>query len=409
MKKMYFFAALGLVVLSAFALTTCDFDKFVSNISPAGIYVGVIAVDGNNGYWSSPVKDLVDEARKQDLITINTLSGGYLAYLDDETVGNLKTGVLGLYQKSNSLNNPVIVYGVDQVIEKRLLKYQKSFQKDLANVTIVTFTAGADQGSGTLSNQSDDAFGTKVQTKIRGTGSNAAGQKKIRGQPINAYAIALPTSNQAIQNKNLNYITSGTDAEPNIVKITNINSLNSAFADIANSLTTISRAGSVNITISGPSAPLNYTAGDNFIATFDGKNTEQSSRYIKGKVFHTGSRWEIQNLSAVGIDLKGTTVAKQSGIRGINVDFNFPNITGIKNTDKMNQYRYENGVGWTPMTGGSAENATYGNWFNFLPSATKKTAVIYLVLDATLSDTDIATVKAAAANFIQTLYEESLK
>jgi len=435
MRKVKFIATIGFMVLAVFSFSTCEIiEDIVRDMQPRGIYVGVISVGSPttsvSGRPQANIKDLVGEADNANLlITTKNVPGifyvgaGYPVYLDSTTKEEIKTNIIGQYSNIDSDGNPLIVYGVNQVIEKYLIDNEDIFPNDLANVTIVTFTAGIDQGSGMVANKSDAAYGLSVQKKIRGTVSSdgkVTGQKKIRGKPINAYAVATPVdpNEQELQNDVLSYITSGAEGVSNIFKVSNFDGVGTQLAQIASSLTTISTSASVNITISGPSAPAtNETDNQNFFVSFDGKGPTDSTKWIKGKVVNTGSRWEIQDLTSASIDLKGTTVAKQTGIRGIDVEFNFPKITGINKDDIMNQYRYYRGSSggapsWIAMTGGSAKNAKYGTWFNFLEVSTpakKRTAVIYLVLDATLGTNDINKVRTAAQSFIEELYTESTR
>jgi len=413
MKIFRFFAIAMVLILTVFTFVTCDLfsDEEVAKNAPKGVYVGVFSFSEND---PTIIHSTNGTKAVQDLV-LNT-SGAYgsasnlsLVHLTASSRNKLTgagdyagVGVLDNYKKRPSGLKPLL-YAVDSVI-KNLKDKEDRLTPSLNNVTIVSFTDGFDQGSADIADVINwNSYGEVVNEKIRTV--------KIKDNPINAYAVAIRNTN-ASQATTLGYVTSD---DENIKTEDDWGSLNAVFKDIANSLHSVKYYSSLTISINGPASVLGNafdTEGDNFFACFDGKGpNDDSTHYVKGKLIYNdaAARWEIQDAKyvngstnfnfeepAVGVKRRNTTARYDFLFSGISV----ANISMAG----FNEFRFTNGD-WEEIEGAKAdsENLVVQN------TADQKSAIVCLVLDANLDDTNITKVRAAAKEFIDTLYAESIK
>ena len=417
MEKIKILPGVILFVLSFFILTTCDLEEFISTTAPHGVYVGLVSFDNHPNL---PYNDLVSQAGAS-----NTLSSlgrvGLVCLSSQQDVTSLNNVLDTKYNPSaDTANTSKIYFSVNKVINN--LKASENHLSDkLDNVTFVTFTRGYDQGSvetpdsEATQGMSGLAYGRTIQTKIRGNNQvTGAGQTLIRQKPINAYAVAIygtdPTVN-ALQEETLSNITSGSSNEDKnyIYTLDKYSELNNIFQEIAGSLTSISFTSSLILTIDSPSTPAD---GDKFRATFDtfnGSNPESSNSWIEGRVVHAGDRWEIQPVQGESYITSSSNItfspqlskALQTSRQGSRHNFGLPGITvtGSFDMNNIRQFYYRLG-NWVELTGANT-------WGSTRAQAEQKAAVIFLILDSTLSSSDIVNVQNAAKGFISTLYNMS--
>ena len=92
----------------------------------------------------------------------------------------------------------------------------------------------------------------------------------------------------------------------------------------------------------------------------------------------------------------------QSGRNGISYYFDFPGLTGLPANPTLKEYYYGTGdSGWIPLGGADGTSTMTAS------KAEAKSAIVVLVLDATLSSSDLINVKNASKNFVQILYDIS--
>ncbi|MDR0785833.1 MAG: hypothetical protein LBE74_08155 [Treponema sp.] len=439
MKKIL---AILAVTATVMAFSTCgDVDEVISNMADVGVYVGLLSFDGAEG---GTLYDLIDakaygEGAFSGTLTIgsysNTLSSNSLIYLNNKgnkvlandlltnlvdednnfnTTDYKGTDVLkGLIQAryragtSDSNDSTPLFSAVNQSIN--IMKNgEAKLPATLNNVTIVTFTDGNDQGSEDFDGQTDE----KIQDRIRGTWNGEtsvySGGETVKGQGINAIAIAVPgdSSFASSRDANLAAITSGTDPQDkSVYEATNFNSLNTVFEDVANSLKAVQQISSFTLTISGPSKVVNSgkfdNDGINFAATFDGAGSlEASQKLLKGKVVkNSDNTYSITDITYEGgIGPSSNTTANQSGKQGARVEFYFGGFTGADANSQITEYYVDSNGAWQQL-----EALEKGKGFSFA-KAEPKSAIVYLVLDATLTTEQVTAVRTAANTFIDKLY-----
>ena len=398
---------LALLILSVFTLGTCDWNATISRIAPPGVYVGAFSFAGTtSAYGREYIRDLVRTSPVS-----GSSSNLSLVHLDEYSTEDFKTYVIDESYVSGSDNARPLMFAVNTVIDN-LKKSEASLPETLDNVTIISFSTGLDQASADLANASSSAaYGELVRTKIRGTNQDTGeGQTLIKNKPINAYAVAVDnadSSYKAQQTTIMNYISSGSGSDGNIIWATNLTSLDDIFRNIATGLTSIRYISSITITVNGPATALGYSLeGEqyNFCATFDGNAPASSLRYIKGELRRddTSGKYEIVNLYFRGI-ISDLEKAVESGRNGIAVDFGFPGLSGLSGNETLQEYYYGTGGIWIPL-GGASGTSTMS-----VSKKEQKSAIVVLVLDATLSYTDLNNVKNAAKNFVQILYDSSIE
>jgi len=399
----------GLLVCSALLLTTCGFEeamkKLAAKTSDPGVYVGVYSYDG-----SKDPKDLVKS--QQDNVSVSAGSNS-LAYLSDDNNSLIQQYVLNDYKQGNT-SARALMCAVSKVIDN-LKNDEKGLNGKLNNVTIVSFSSGEDQGSPDYAgitgvNNPLVTYGNQIRTKINTTIINTDGN---RGIPINAYSVILsPTANPSDDIKNTaQYITSGDGAwgqNPYIITASDLteNTLKPIFEGIAGSLPGIKYASSVTIAITGPGSINTATLDSescNFAAVFNDKAPDATDVVsIKGLVSQgTDGKYQMANIKYTGIPSGTAASVVESERNGIKVGFTFPGLELTIDKAKYKQYKYD-GSSWNELSGVDAATD-----LTALP-AEKKTAVVVLILDASLRQpTDINNVRAAAAAFINKLYTES--
>jgi len=401
----------ALMICSALLFTTCGLGdvikKWLAETSEPGVYVGVLSfAQGSEPDWG--VKDLVfNQANKELTIPLKiSATDPSLVYLDSENLASIKDNVLNDYVPGNTNGRP-LVYAVDRAIQN-LTNYIDSLNDKLDNITIISFSSGTDQGSGAALNQGNTLaeYGKYVKSRIDTPIIRNRDRKEF---PINAWAIAVKASNATLQEQTLKYISSGDDSVGYNYKITetlNDTDLKNIFDSIGLSLTSIQTSASLTLTVNDPSSFIMddstlENSSYNFLAVFDGKDPSQSTKYIKGKILNSDGIWKISNLSFTGLTSSLQEVI-QSGKNGSYVDFGFPGLSGIGSGTSLAEYMYTT-EGWFKMSG--EDNKVVIT----VRPAEKKTAIIFLVLDATLSNNDLIKVRNAASNFITLLYAESNK
>jgi hypothetical protein len=390
-------------ILFVVAVISCDVaGAVVSNLSPKGVYVGIIAATANqsNGY----AQDLVKSSNTGYSPIVSNL-----LYLNDtDGLGAqkniLKTTVLNGYSADSTDGKP-LYYAVHKALNS--LKNEEPYlAASLKNVTVVTFTDGYDIGSGMLTNDansqyriggvphnsSDDAYGDWLKTQIRGG-------MQISNIPITAYAVAVQSSapgGRPNQTAQLQKIASSDDAVF-LVSNWNADALKNTFSKIANSLTSISYNSLLYLDVNSPSSYTDIVANPNIAITFDGA-VPDSTKTLLGKVIQEGSKFSITEIKTTS-DLNAINGTVQGKVTGLNTRFTFPGFTGAKTGSTVKIYKRV-GSAWAEQTTGVSHGFTQ-------TTVEQKSAIIYFVLDAKLNAANVGTIKTAVSGFIDTLYDIS--
>jgi hypothetical protein len=391
-------------ILSVLLATSCDVaSAVVANLSPKGVYVGVIAATANQskGY----AQDLVKNSNTGYSPIVSNL-----LYLNDTDgfgaqKNILKTTVLNEYSADSTDGKP-LYYAVHKALNS--LKSEEPYLvASLENITVVTFTDGYDTGSGMLTNDansqyiisgvphniSDDAYGDWLKNQIRGG-------MKISNIPITAYAVAVKSSatggGRPDQTAQLQKIASSDD-DVFLVDNWNAVALKDTFSKIANSLTSISYNSLLYLDVNSPSSYTDIVSNPNIAITFDGAAPD-ATKTLLGKVIQDGSKFSITAITTTS-DLNSINGTVQGKVAGLNTRFTFPGFTGAKTGSTVKIYKRV-GSAWVEQTTGVSHGFTQ-------TTVEQKSAIIYFVLDAKLNAANVGTIKTAVSGFIDTLYDIS--
>jgi hypothetical protein len=349
-----------------------------------GVYVGLISFAG----------DATD------------LASNRLVYLDAAGRSALISSLDSQYRKSTA-SGTALFYGVHKALANLSTNAAgTSLPAEVQSVSILTFTDGLDNASFGASNTAPIEGKSGVPSAEYATYvSGEIATRQIKGKYINAYSAGVMGSdvqNTAQFNQNLTSIAS---SQSNVHALTDFANLQGVFSDIANNLDVSHSSSrfSMTTTMNDPGTVVRMTFDISGINSTPAQ-AEQSTRYIQGTLAYANSTWTLTNIqyssgitSSSGTSITGT-------VSGSEVVFVFENLTGYNSsTDTPKQ--------WTKTPGATSWqiNSEYNAAGSTTTTIEKRTALIYLVLDAStsLSDDQVGQIRTAAKNFIDTLYTRS--
>jgi len=329
--------------------------------STKGLYAGIVGFN-DDIYIKTPSLSLLDESSK----------GSFTTFIND----------LSLQPAS------ALYYAVENAITM-LDKATKP--PELVNVSIVTFTDGADNASRALNKNyaTVEAYRAAVKEMLA--------TKKIGTLPISAYSIGLKGNDgrdNAVFQAELDDLKSN---QGTATMVTNVSEVNATFEAIAKSLYSKSQFYSIKLRLT-----TGINSGQKIRFTFDsvadGSGVNASQTYIEGTFTEAANG----NISLTDVVYVGMTPNNNEAVNGVKVapvyvDFTFnvtSNLESMANNIKL--WRAE-GNTWAA----SSEFAGAGS---VETKEEQKSAVIILVLDCSTSlGNDFDTMKSAANGFISTL------
>jgi hypothetical protein len=343
-----------------------------------GVYVGLISFAGDASVITPPQSGYPYAAQNFDFLD----SSGFTAMNNTLTLN---------YEKSITPGTSLF-YAVHKAIAN-LTADSSEFTSGISSVNIITFTDGLDNGSFGASTRapiegktemSSTAYANYINTEIK--------NRKINGVPITAYSIGVMGSDvgdTAQFETNLNNLASSSD---NVEQITDFEDLEGVFTEIAENLTY------------GTNFVMTATQNDPgtiIRMTFDvigtgSADAAASTKYIEGTLNYSNGVWTFTDIKYEGISSDTDSGASLIGtIKDNNIEFSFKNIVGYNQFDTIQQ--------WTKSPSGTIwqRNSEYSSG----DATSSSTIIVQLVLDASssLSDEQIAQIRAAAKQFINTL------
>ncbi|MDR0563054.1 MAG: hypothetical protein LBG73_10250, partial [Spirochaetaceae bacterium] len=344
----------------------------------AGVYVGLISFSG----------------------TVTDLASNRLVYLDAAGKSTLTSLLDSQYRKSSEPGT-ALFYGVHKALANLSTNADgTSLPAEVQSVSILTFTDGLDNASFGASNTAPIEGKSGVLSADYASYVNGQfATRQIKGKLINAYSAGVMGSDvqETVQfNQNLTNIAS---SPSNVHALTDFANLQGVFSDIAN-----------NLDVSHSSSKFSMTTTQNdpgtiVRMTFDilGINptpaqAEQSTRWIEGTLNFAGGTWTLDNIRySSGMTSSNDVTTLTGTVSGPKVVFVFENLTGYNSsTDAPKQ--------WTRTPGAPSWqiNSEYNAAGSTTTTIEKRTALIYLVLDAStsLSDDQVGQIRTAAKNFI---------
>ncbi len=337
-----------------------------SSFSQSGLYVGVLAF--NQGVYRYPICRLTE--RNVDSIC---------SFIDNNPIRN----------------GSLVYYSVDEAISDIAAP---DYPSDLSNAALVTFTDCLDQGS-VMKNSytSNEQYLSAIKQRI--------GSARVKSLPLTAYSIGIrgnDVSDISGYRANLEKLAS---TASNAYEITSISNLESKLNDIADVVSVEhSYTYSCDLTVTIPGVGN----GTRVRFTFDNVHNAADSRlYIEG-TFNLSTR-ALTNIVYEGFSsTSGSTVS--GSVNGIFVTYQFSGLQKTDNSELTTQYMKE----WTSDNGSSSWqiNSEFDNnndaSTEVSTSISKKSAVVYLVLDFSTSiDSQSSSMKSAAKNFLRNLQQKS--
>jgi hypothetical protein len=351
-----------------------------------GVYVGIISFAGDATIITDPV------------------------FLNASGYNTLKSKITNNYTRASS-GSTTMFLAVHKALAE-LKKNENTYPTKLDTVSIITFTDGLDNQSLAMlahsSNQSGSNYQLEGKTYDTSDPESAGSYRdyikgeidgrKIKGHTIKAYAVGVKgtdVTDEASFDARLPKIASnGTDESgvPYVTKLTDFAELRGTFQSIANGL---------NVTHTRVNIVMTTTQNDTgtvYRWTFDNVNAStvgNSTKYIEATFTPSGSNYTLTNITYAG----GISTAQGSGpLTGEKnaqnqVDFTFTDVSGYDPDTEGKPSQWIKAYGST-VWGPESEIASTGNADK---SVEHKTAIIYLVLDAStsLSDANIASIKSA--------------
>lgn len=313
-------------------------------------------------------------------------------------IGVLNNSTLTNYESFISNLNMEIgtgLYYADYTALKKLKEYPQP--PKLANVALVTFTDGLDNvslGSNETNPEnytSTAAYRTALNNKIK--------SETIYGKTIAAYTIGIKGSDVLDDEEfhnNLNMLASNAN---NVYEITDMSQALQCFAEIAESLHSVTTNTSLKLQLPG-----GYDDGQLIRLTFDNvTDAANSTKYIECTYKWSDNGRRLENITYHGITT-GSTGLNSSEQIGLYYEFEFKNLTFtngsiIQQSDinKLKLWRKIATGAWQPDV-----EFTPANSSQIIED--QSSALIMLVLDCTTSlGNGFSSMKNAAKQFVRTL------
>ena len=295
--------------------------------------------------------------------------------------------------------NGTALYYADYVALENLKSSQEP--PKLKNVVLVTFTDGLDNVSigPSLPNpgnyNTDEEYRNALHDKIK--------NDIVHGKRITAYTIGLKglDAQADIETFRANLKKLASD-DNNVYEAENMNEALESFAEIAESLHSVSTNSKLMLKVPG-----GYNSGSLIRFTFDNiTDVENSNLYVEGTYTKNSSGLLVENITYHGFK-DGATSLTSVGVEGSYYQIVFENLTKangelLTQTDinriKLWQKKSDN---WVPETEFSPSGSTQ-------VIEEQSSALIMLVLDCTTSlGNDFNNMKNAAQQFVETLCSNS--
>ncbi len=317
-----------------------------------------------------------------------------ISLLNNSTKYEFKTFISNL-----ATANGTALYYADYVALENLKSSQEP--PKLTNVVLVTFTDGLDNVSigPSLPNpgnyNTDEEYRNALHDKIK--------NDIVHGKHITAYTIGLKglDAQADIETFRANLKKLASD-DNNVYEAENMNEALESFAEIAESLHSVSTNSKLVLKVPG-----GYNSGSLIRFTFDNiTDVENSNLYVEGTYTKNSSGLLVENITYHGFK-DGATSLTSVGVEGSYYQIVFENLTKtngelLTQTDinriKLWQKKSDN---WVPETEFSPSGSTQ-------VIEEQSSALIMLVLDCTTSlGNDFNNMRSAAQQFVETLCSNS--
>jgi hypothetical protein len=372
-RKQFWPGMLAMALIFAMMIAGCDsgssspVDNPNIDSSKAGIYLGIIGFN-------------------------NKLNPKNISLLENNTKSEFQSFISSMLMEDGT----ALYYAVDNSIDRLLTA---NLRNDVIDVSIVTFTDGLDNVSIDLNNKynSRDAYRDALRTRISTV--------KINNLPITAYSIGMrgpDVTDVAAFREGIAALASRQDTS---YEFANMNQVNATFAEIAASLSKVSKSQSIKLKIPGGSedgTKMRFTFDNIIDPVTNQPDASRSNFYIEG-IYKRGNARLLENVVYQGLNSKsGPTVTGKVVDRAF-VEFTFENVSSTSggsvstNNAKQSEIRPSGSI-WQI-------NSEFVPDEHIVTTEDKKSSVIILILDCTtsLGGTNFTSMKNAANRFIDVL------
>jgi hypothetical protein len=339
------------------------------------------------------------------------ITGGNPVYLDQQGEGMARLNRLleTRYQRGTRAGT-ALFYSAHLALANMKLAESKIPKRDLANVTLFTFTDGLDVSSTSLSLPAINDPGNASRLEFAGGPIRSymdfvkgeIDNRKINGTFITARVVAVQSDDivdvTAFRSA-LRSLATGERYVRDAINMARLNEVfNEVFQETANGI--VNAWTQSSFTMVTPE----YAAGTRVRMVFGSENAQNARFYIDGEVTVQNRQYYISNISyGGGINSNIPQGGEIRGIMGKNsISYNFPQFTGF-NLDNavVTQWLITNGnnrwlINSEYNSAGTSQQNVYVERHN---------ALIYLVLDrsSSIAPADFPKVQQAAKDFIKHL------
>jgi hypothetical protein len=335
------------------------------------------------------------------------ITGGNPVYLDQQGQGmaTLNNLLETRYQRTTSIGT-ALFYSAHLALANMKAAESKIPRRDLASVTLFTFTDGLDVSSTGLSLPTINDPGNVGRPDFAGGPikpymdfvKGEIDNRKINGTSITGRIVAVQGDDITDITAFRSALRSLATGERYVRDDINMARLNDVFQETANGI--VNAWTQTSFTMITPE----YAAGTRVRMVFGGGNAQNARFYIDGEVTVRNRQYYLTNISYGGgisssVPQGGEIRGKMGGNR---VEYLFPQITG--------ENQGNSGPSQWLITPGSNVwqiNSEYNSAGASQRNVEKHNALIYLVLDrsSSIASADVPRVQQAAKNFIRILHD----
>jgi cell division protein FtsN len=266
---------------------------------------------------------------------------------------------------------------------------------NLESVNMITFTDGLDTSSTDVSLKAPDSnsFAGKQSAAYRNFVSQQIRSRRIAGKKIDSWAVGVPGRDIVNSVEFQTTLDAIASSQENVSYLNNISQVEAQLLNIADNIK-VSTARS-HLTFTTPA----YSVGTNVRITFDNSYADGSLQYIEGRVAQSNGVYSLVGLHSEGIGIMNTqtVTGKRTG-------------SGIEYTITLDGEYGSRVMQWFKATNVGTFEWQQNSEFKFSKindfTSTRKSAVVYLILDcsSSLNENEIHRVRQAAIMFIEKLY-----
>jgi cell division protein FtsN len=267
---------------------------------------------------------------------------------------------------------------------------------NLESINMITFTDGLDTSSTDVSLKSPDTnnFAGSQSAAYRNFVSQQIKSRRVAGKKIDAWAIGVPGRDIMNATEFQTTLDAIASSRENVSYLNNVSQVESQLLNIADKIKVSTKRS--HLTFNTPA----YSVGTNVRLTFDNSRyADDSMQYIEGRVSYSNGDYSLIGLHGEGIIIGNGPVVtgKRSGAA---VEYTIT-LDGEYGEGIMQWYKAANVGSYEWQQNSEFQQSKISDF-----TSTRKSAVVYLILDcsSSLNEIEINRVRQAAIMFIEKLY-----